>query len=418
MSDNLDPKFEKSEKQKEETRKILQARHDCHHHRDLTKGARLFFDFLLDYALNPEFNFGRRGQIAMGQIKISEKLSCCTRSITTWKHELISACFVWVTKWPMPNVEPLDCYHITALQPKKDDSPVTTDGIWGNGYRRNGQMSAGKGGRGHRKNLPVIVDRFGKPISSSDFSQVIERKSIFGKNFSSQPKEMPLPAEKSSAENGNDCSSEPQKVRQGTANNAVGSRNVSRSEPKETAADNGKNQSLSIESEVRDSGVLSIGGAPPQSAEASKTEEYKAEEVPALVTHEDLVWKERLGNKWDKELRRLQGELKEQLRRSKTEGQKALLLWRIQQVEIALFGAPHPDEKKASALLQRPARPAPQPKTKPLSQAEIAAGALTIARSKLRDTPDLLSEENIKCLVSAGEKIPVTVRRRFPALAN
>jgi hypothetical protein len=141
---------------------------------ELTDGARNLFTFLLDLALNPRVNDNRRGQIAISTTKLGEWLSRSERAIYGWTKELVAQRHIWVSKLYRPNTKPMNVYHITKLQPMREpEHELARDGLWGNGYRRPDQVMP-QGARGATcKKRQVILDAFGKPVSSKTLENAV-----------------------------------------------------------------------------------------------------------------------------------------------------------------------------------------------------------------------------------------------------
>lgn len=147
-----------------DTETILQARKECITDPELTDGARNLFTLLLDLALDPDWNMRRRGQVALSNTKLRELLSRSARAIYGWTQELKTQRHIWVSKLGRPNTQPMNVYHITALQPRRElGVEVANDGAWGNGYRRPAQpMPAGARATGKKRHY--LFDQFGKPV--------------------------------------------------------------------------------------------------------------------------------------------------------------------------------------------------------------------------------------------------------------
>lgn len=104
---------------------------------ELSDGARNLFTLLLDYSLNPGRWFKRKGQVAISNTQLRERLSRSARAIYGWTRELIQQRHIWVTKWGRPNMQPMNVFHIAALQPDRQVGPeIQNEGMWGDGYRR------------------------------------------------------------------------------------------------------------------------------------------------------------------------------------------------------------------------------------------------------------------------------------------
>lgn len=154
-----------------DTLTAVHAREKCCEDKNLSNGAVRLFCRLLDFALNPYVNLGKKGQVIVSQLKLATLINCAPRSIRNRTEELLTFDYVWLSKIPRPNTYPILCYHITAFQARKDTRlEMSADGLWGNCARRFGPQDGGSAARkkANDQNLPVasfLVDRFGKPIS-------------------------------------------------------------------------------------------------------------------------------------------------------------------------------------------------------------------------------------------------------------
>lgn len=132
---------------------------------ELSDGARNLFTLLLDYSLNPGRWFKRKGQVAISNTQLRERLSRSARAIYGWTRELIQQRHIWVTKWGRPNMQPMNVFHIAALQPDRQVGPeIQNEGMWGDGYRRP-EMVMPLGARGGTcKKRHYLFDQYGKPV--------------------------------------------------------------------------------------------------------------------------------------------------------------------------------------------------------------------------------------------------------------
>lgn len=321
----------------------------------LSDGAKVLFIRLLDLALNPHVNQGRKGQVIASQMKLACFLKCTERSIRRRITELVEKLLIWTTLIPRPNTKPILCYHITAFQPKEQTrEEMPNDALWGNGRRRfdSGFERTGTEATGRqRRKGSALLDRFGNPV----FSHLLE-------NDTGRGREEPLRADKFVRSDRTQASSGSGQFCPLTADAVV------LSQRSKLSAGSGQNcpQTTDVNVRLKETPVSvlvpteSKGTDAPPRIEGQGDGQYRAVEVPALVTPDDLIWKERLKKKFDDELRTLQADLKAKLKASKTENQRALVRWRVEAVEEILFGAPHPDEKSAAALLPAPTRLMPK----------------------------------------------------------
>lgn len=226
------------------------------------QGAKAMFCLLLDLALDIFVNRGRRGEITISTTKLCEELGASARTIWGWKKILVSQRHIWITKHPMPNTHPMDCFHITALQPSREPRlDVTTDGMWGNGYRRpaSDMPKGARGGVGANKQHlgGGLVDRFGKPISS-----LLLENNAATRNFRH------LPPAKSAGATCNNCYGDPQSLREPYAKNTPCVPQLLRGAPVKSAGGQSPKPALLRESQTIDQPHSNKGEppAPPDGA--------------------------------------------------------------------------------------------------------------------------------------------------------
>ena len=148
-----------------DSHKIFKARLEAVTDHRLAFGARNFFTFLLDLALNPRVNNDRRGEITISTTQLCEWLDASPRAIYGWTKELVECRHIWVSKMPRPNMHPMNVFHITAMQPMREiKQDVANDGLWGNGYRRPGELMplGARGAIGKKRHY--LLDRLGRPL--------------------------------------------------------------------------------------------------------------------------------------------------------------------------------------------------------------------------------------------------------------
>jgi hypothetical protein len=367
---------------------------------DLSDGAKVLFVRLLDLALNPGLNQGRKGQVIASQMKLACFLKCTERSIRRRVGELIQKLFIWTSLIPRPNTKPILCYHITAFQPKAQaHEEIPNDGLWGNGRRRFdsgfGRTGVAATGQQRRKGSGII-DRFGNPV----FSYLLENAAASGHRE-------PLRADKfvrsdrtqTSSGRGQNCpqTEDGSVLSHRSKLTAATGQNCPQTEDVSVRLKESQNRVLVLPESRRDA-------APPNVA-SKEPGEYKPVEVPALVTHENLNWKEGLKKKFDPEIREIQDKLKQRLKKALTENERALLRWKIEATEERLFGPSHPDEvAAAAALLERPARQRPVPKPPEMTEADILGSARQIITdARKANIKPLLTDKHRIALQRVGE---------------
>jgi hypothetical protein len=129
------------------TSMILSARDEVICNNSLHLGSRLMFVKILDLAVRQASNI-RPGVVTISQTKLAEMFGVSLRTVWTWKHELVTEGFIWMSSQPMPNAWPIDTYHITAIHPPKHSGEKTSvEGLWGNGVRQRRPDKLGMGAR-------------------------------------------------------------------------------------------------------------------------------------------------------------------------------------------------------------------------------------------------------------------------------
>jgi hypothetical protein len=127
---------------------IIQTRQNALEDSDLPFGARVMFAWLLDLSLS-WYTHRADGVVVVSATKISERLKCSTRVVYNWTKKLVLKRYVWLSEQRMPNMWPVNTYHITALDaPDQARQMPTKDGLWGNGVRRE-RPQAGEGARAY-----------------------------------------------------------------------------------------------------------------------------------------------------------------------------------------------------------------------------------------------------------------------------
>lgn len=166
---------------------IIRAREDAVTDPELTDGARNLFTFLLDLANNPYVNGGRKGQITISNTQLRARLKRSSRAIYGWTKELVEQRHIWVTKFPRPNMHPMNVFHITAQQPKREIClELPGDGLWGNGYRRPDQVMplGARGGTCTKRHY--LLDAFGAPL----YAQTLENRAPTRTGYTSPPQNL------------------------------------------------------------------------------------------------------------------------------------------------------------------------------------------------------------------------------------
>ncbi len=256
-------KFRIEKAQDPDTAKILGARMDVLTDRELTDGARMLFTLLLDLALDPQCWFKRRGQVAISNMQLRERLYRCARSIYGWSRELVSQRHVWMNKLGRPNMQPMNVFHITALQPQRDHGPeLPSEGMYGNGYRQP-EMVMPQGARagGVGKKRHYLFDAYGKPL----YAQVPDNSLPTGKFCGSHPQNLRVtPARNDTCH--------PQNLRETGAKLAGATRTKGHLPPAQNVTTPPQEQAVFIESKIETETPVPKGGrdsAPPGRAKRS-----------------------------------------------------------------------------------------------------------------------------------------------------
>jgi hypothetical protein len=152
---------------------------------ELTDGARNLFTLLLDLSLDPRLNGGRRGEIAISNTQLRERLYRSARAIYGWTGELVVQRHLWVSKKKRkkrPNMEPVNFFHVSALKPyRHQEEEVAGDGLWGNGYRR-AELPMPLGARATPcKKRRLLFDRYGKPLFSVLPENAPRNRTLYGR---------------------------------------------------------------------------------------------------------------------------------------------------------------------------------------------------------------------------------------------
>lgn len=360
------------------TRQILKLRWTVITDTRLSRSARLFFVLLLDLALNPMVNIFR-GAIRISQTKIGEKLGgrvpAAGRTVRKWTTELETAGYIWTIEHPMPNAWPLLQYHIADLVPRgMNIEPVTEDGLWGNGIRREAPTSG--------KILPLRENgRFLKNTAPESFvdSQIPVAAAKNGlshrQNFAAPTGQKgPLPpAEKDRSERQNIAADTGKKAPLATAKNGRAHR--------QPIADKIEGKTP-IEGDLR-------GRAEKETGLAPQLEE----------------WRKGLKGKYPRELDAIMAKLRKDRQKGEKLDQK--LVWaKMVAVSEALYGPGSMPEEDPGQVRNnpRPVRKAPEPKQ--MTEAEL----LDSAREAIRLGSTFLTEGQREALKRAGE--PATTKKQ------
>jgi hypothetical protein len=228
------------------TRIIIEARTSALEDGELHHGARNLFCRLLDLSLSWYTNRAD-GVVCISVTKLSEMLKCSARSIYNWNKQLVARRHLWVTEQRMPNMWPVNTYHIAALDsPDEPHQMPTKDGLWGNGVRRNKPLP-GEGARGIPLNSLHASNQPNSPVLPENAGESCTEQHASAANFA--------------AGSGKVCHGEPQKTARGSRKVCGGeSQNVQRGAakkstrpPNETAVnretveeDNSPKSSLSV----------------------------------------------------------------------------------------------------------------------------------------------------------------------------
>jgi hypothetical protein len=118
------------------TKVILEARRQVLEDPALDFGARVLYARLLDLSLN-WYTHRADGVVCISVTKLCEMLKCAPRTIHRWNSQLVARRHVWISEQKMPNMWPVNTYHISALDSEQEPRQMPTkDGLWGNGERR------------------------------------------------------------------------------------------------------------------------------------------------------------------------------------------------------------------------------------------------------------------------------------------
>ncbi|HEV2210074.1 MAG TPA: hypothetical protein VG167_14940 [Verrucomicrobiae bacterium] len=245
------------------TKKILQTRRYCFRHPDLQPGAKLLFCYLLDFSLLWEVN-RRPGVLTISTTKLSDELHCSKRVIYKWKRQLVSAGFIWITPWLIPNAWPIDTYHITILDPPSDRNEETTagDGMWGNGARRQ-KVEPGPGAR--RPGQLVMPLRGEGGVVNKTAPEKKADPANLPENSPASGTKRPLSVAQNAPANRIICDGERQNVPRGVAQFATGSGTKRHLPIAQNAPGSGTKRHSSKETQIRINQSLSPGraSAPP-----------------------------------------------------------------------------------------------------------------------------------------------------------
>ena len=342
-SSGPDKKFRLERALDPETQKILIARMSVATDRTLSFGARNFFTLLLDLALDPTYHQGRRGQVAMSNTQLRERLNASARAIYGWTRQLESQLHIWLSKLPRPNTHAMNVFHVTALQPKKFHGPeLPGDGSWGNGYRRPAQPMP-KGARGGTcKKHHYLVDQFGNPL----FAQNADSEPGTRTFCAGSPQNLRETPEKKDM-----C--HPQHLRETPAKKDTSHPQNLRGAPAKTVTSDEQERAVLRESlvGVRDSTEVK-GSLPPENLAA---------------------WEKKIKAWFPRELEKAKADLLKAQKESDPGDNAAIaeLSLRIEAIDRALYGGNVP--RKAAKPQARPARPTADPKQP--TEEEILDGA-------------------------------------------
>jgi len=349
---------------------ILGARMDVLTDPELTDGARSLFCLLLDMSLDPAMNLWRRGEIAISNTQLRERLWRSSRAIYGWTKELESQRHIWVSKKRRPNTQPMNVFHITAMQPKKQQGPeLPNDGCWGNGYRRP-EMAMPKGARGHPcTKRHYLVDALGNPL----FVHPVQNEPLSRTDYTCHPQVMrETPAQNDTCH--------PQVMRETPAELAGATRTKRHLPPAQNDTTPQQETAVSIETEI-------------------ETERASKEIGEAFPPPGFKSWEEKLKKLYPRELEKLKSDLVKQRQAADPEDKAGLedVVRRIQAIDEQLYGGKAPARAKPTRAA-RPVTAATAPK--PLTAEEILDGARYLVENK---KPHLLNEAQRQALHKAGE---------------
>src|ERR1043165_1284922 len=133
--------------QDELTFAILDTRRHCLEDRQLLRSEKSFFVHILDLSLNRNCN-DRPGVLTISEKRLAGTFGVSVRSIYTWKKKLEATGYIWFSKKFIPNMWPMDVYHVTAIDPpRSQNAKPTREGLWGNGTTRSALPTPGMGAR-------------------------------------------------------------------------------------------------------------------------------------------------------------------------------------------------------------------------------------------------------------------------------
>src|ERR1043166_5688266 len=348
---------------------ILETRRQAFEDPRLTLSEKTFFAHLLDLSLNRTIN-DRPGVITISQPRLGRTLGVSKRTIYTWKKNLCAAGYLWTSKKFVPNMWPLDVYHIAAIDEAKRDQKPTREGMWGNGDTRQAPEEPGLGAR--KPGQPGLPPAGNKSVRKPEQAKSEKMPAI----STASGKSLRLPVEPN-------CDSQ-------SKSTSTASRNSFRlpveasfdSQSKQTSTDSRSKLPLGVEADVplkRGSGkrIESSEGrgkgiAPP--SEASK-EEIKAEDQ-ALAD-----WRQSLNGRFPSALEKLRTKLTGQREQAASVEIRRFISRKIKMLDELLDGpmpadGTHPEKPAAKAS------PEPQPPT----PEEMVAGAqylVSIGKSHL-----------------------------------
>ena len=121
------------EDEKRENRvKAIELRESACDNEHLSAAACRLFVRVLDMALNPWLNNGRRGRVIVSQAYAAKLLHVDERSIRRYNDELESVGLIWTSLEARPGSKPITVYHVTAYDAKKQVRQVAPgEGMYG-----------------------------------------------------------------------------------------------------------------------------------------------------------------------------------------------------------------------------------------------------------------------------------------------
>lgn len=200
---------------------VYETRNQCHHDKELSYGARFYFAYLLDRALDNR-TWAFRGAVLISVRRLRRLIGCSLRVVYSWNKQLVARRYIWISKSSISsNMDPFNVYHISAIHPPRAAAQkLSHDGMWGtDGPRVYKKPFAGPGARArnkseesHAENAPVALAENGHisnvlPVSASDRctnGSVSHAENATGSR--------------------NGCDGESQNLRRGAVENATGSR--------------------------------------------------------------------------------------------------------------------------------------------------------------------------------------------------